>query len=281
MKKLTGFLMAFLLLAVTILAVAVCYLYQRYGAEHAAAPAFSQEPSRPGQSDDNATSETEAPEENGASRQEAEAKSEITGLRCSVQLGTLELVEGEAFGVSELSGNTCEAYIEDGVYVVTGSAAYENHLVVTVPAEYLFQSVELSVTGGALTAEGLHTNELTTNCDKGSIYYSGYLEETARVEQFQGKTTLELAGSEEDFNYELEYELGHIELGGEAYAGMHGDVPIDCGADKTIQVQCRMGSVSLLFLSVPDRKFPIQAAGKRKNTRMPGGLVPLDACVLL
>ena len=54
---------------------------------------------------------------------------------------------------------------------------------VTVPAGYCFEQVRLSVTGGSLSAAGLHTQELVTDCDKGAVFYSGSLDKDAQVEQ--------------------------------------------------------------------------------------------------
>ena len=167
----------------------------------------------------------------------------ITRLSCSVSAGALEITEGEAFSVSEGG----RAYVEDGTYVVEEAETWTKHISVTVPAGYCFEQVHLSVTGGSLSAAGLHTQELVTDCDKGAVFYSGSLDKDAQVEQKKGETTLDLTGSRSDFNYELVYILGHIGLDGDAYAGKYGEIPIDNGMDRTVRVQCTMGSVSLLF----------------------------------
>ena len=178
------------------------------------------------------------------------AEEEITGLHCSIQLGSLEVTAGEDFGVSELNGSGYEAYIEDGIYVVNGSMTRENHIVVTVPADFLFQTVALTVNGGVLNVQNIHTQTLLTNCDKGGLHFSGSVEGDAEIQHLHGETALTLQGTQTDFNYELDYELGHIGVGKKQYAGANGGESVDNQSDKTMRIHCTMGSVSVLFSDI-------------------------------
>ena len=197
------------------------------------------------------TESSDVPENDNSNRQvESEAagpEDEITGLRCSVQLGALVIVEGGEFHVSELNGSDYEAYIENSTYIVKGSTTHDNHIVVTVPADFQFENIELAVTGGVLTAENITTRNLYTNCDKGAINYSGYVDAGAEIEQFQGKTVLNIDGEQTDYNYNLDVNMGHIGIGEQQYAGPDQYQSIDNSAEKTIAAYCTMGSISILF----------------------------------
>lgn len=226
MNKSTKFLIALLLIAVIFLSIAAgCFFLSRAGGQ----------PAEPASSCAVSSAQTES------------AEGGVTGLRCSVQLGTLNIVEGEAFHVSAGNGSDYEAYIENGTYIVNGSKTYDNHIVVTVPKEFQFETVELVAAGGALTAENLNTQNLYTNCNRGTISYSGSASAGAEIQQLQGKTVLTMDGRQADYNYSLDLDLGHIGIGDQEYAGPHQDQSIDNSAEKTIDASCTMGSIRILF----------------------------------
>ena len=175
-----------------------------------------------------------------------EVEASVTELRCSAELGALNIVEGAEFGLSEDSSD-CEAYIEDNAYVVSASTTHDAPIVVTVPEGMTFERVTLSASGGNLTVEGIDTRALSTDCAQGSIYYSGRLDGDADVEHLQGQTVLQLEGKSSEFNFELEYSLGHIQVDDLSLGGPRGSQSIDNGSEKTIHVYCTMGDVSVLF----------------------------------
>lgn len=233
MKKLTGFVIIFLLVAVLFLSIAVGYLLWKDAgsASGESIPSLttssvqtesSEVPESENSSESNAeAAESEAVESKTVETETAETEAEITGLRCSVQSGTLNIVEGEDFNISELNGSDYEAYTENGIYIVSGSTTHDNHIVITIPEDFQFETVELIVTGGALTAENINTQNLKTNCDQGVINYSGSVNVGAEVQQFQGKTVLNMDGKRTDYNYSLDLDLGHIGIDETQYAGPH------------------------------------------------------------
>lgn len=248
MKKLTGLVMTILMISVMILSAAVIHLYQQNEKDN---PIAAENSISPSQEESNSSVELEsiAEEETLPSfSQENDGKtSDVTKLCCSIQLGTLDIVTGDAFHVTELNGNDYQAYIEDANYIITGSTTYDNHIVVTVPEDYSFESVTLTAMGGVITATGIHTQELLTSCDKGVINYSGTIDKNGNVEQLHGKTVLNLEQKQSDFDYEIHYTSGHVNISEEVYAGINGTQTIDNNAEKTLLVHSTMGSVSVLF----------------------------------
>ena len=244
MKKSKSFLILFSLTAAIFLSATGGCQFAK-DADALSAGSISSQTTSPLQTESSEVSESGNSRESDA--ETAEPENEITGLRCSVQLGTLHIVEGEDFQVSEFNGSDYEAYVENGIYIVNGSTAHDNHMEVTIPKDFQFETVELTVAGGALTAENISTQNLQTSCDKGVIDYSGSVDGGAEVLQFQGKTVLNLNGIQTDYNYNLDLDLGHIGIGDEQYAGPHQNQSIDNSAEKAIDASCAMGSISILF----------------------------------
>lgn len=176
-----------------------------------------------------------------------EKEEEIQSLRCSVTKGVLTIVPGDAFGASDGGGNSFTAYTEDGVYVVEGDSTADSQITVTVPQDTVLSSISLRVSGGTLTASGIAAEALDTSCSDGTLEFSGKVTGGAEISHQRGKTVLTLEGKPDDYNYELEYDLGHIGIGEQQFAGAGGSRTLDNGADRTIRIQCAMGSVSLLF----------------------------------
>lgn len=246
MKKWTGILIVFLLVIVAVLAAAVWQLYQKLGAASISEiPTFSVSAAPAGQSAADGPQPLPSPTQTSSGA--ANSGDTITDLNCSVSLGALEIVEGTGFGVSEQSGSGYEAYVDGSTYVVSGSTTSDGHIVVTVPDDFRFQTVTLTVNGGALSAEDVDTQTLITHCDKGSLHFSGGVADSAQVEHLYGETLLTLDGKSLDYNYALSYDLGHIGIGERQYAGRSGSESIDNGAGKEIDIHCSMGSVSVLF----------------------------------
>lgn len=244
MKKLTCFIIGFLLVAVVVLSVAVGYLFTEENGELSVGPIPSPATSSA------QTEPSEVLENEGSNKFEDSSivpKDEITGLRCSVELGALDVIEGEDFDVSALDIGDYTVQIENGTYIVNGSAVHDNHIIVTIPKDFQFQEVELLVTGGTLTAEGVDTQNLHVNCNKGAIEYSGSVDAGAEIQQLHGKTVINIDGKQTDYNYSLDIDLGHIGIDDQQYAGTHQHQDIDNQAEKSISACCTMGSVSILF----------------------------------
>lgn len=235
MEKFRNVLTVFLLIAVVLLGAAVFRLYQRDGSPSVSAS----DPSVPSVSDAGTdTDESKAPAQEEATTAE---------LRCTVELGALKVIRGETFGISEGSTSDCETSLEDGVYTVSVNAAHGAPVVVTVPEDVYFSASALTVSGGSLTVEDLDVEDLSATCEQGSLQFSGRVDGDVEVEHLQGETALHLEGSASDFNHEISYEMGHVQVGAQSYSGAKGSQSVDNGAEKTLRVHCTMGDVGVVF----------------------------------
>lgn len=244
MSKINNILIAFLLVAVVILGGAVAVLYQR---DSAGTETSAEETNQSGAAAAGSESgdEAQSAAENGnASSGEAELGKE---LRCSVQLGALKIVAGEKFGVLEGNADDCQTALEDGVYTISSNTTHSEPIVVSVPEGIRLERAVFTVSGGTLTVENLDVQDLEATCEQGALQFSGRVEGNAEVEHLQGETALQLEGSPSDFNYEISYELGHVQIGEQSYAGAKGSQSIDNHSENTIRVHCAMGSVGIVF----------------------------------
>lgn len=235
MKKLTMVwisLTVILLIAVAALGAAVFHLYQQQGSAAAGSSAVSP------------AEQVSAADSEGASAPDATVPA---ALDCSVTQGALRLEEGDAFGLSDTGSSDCQVRWEDGVYFLSVRTTQDAPIVLTVPRGTQFDSISLTVSGGTLSAENLCTQTLSASCQQGTLQYAGQVLSSAEVEHLQGETSLQLAGSPSDFNYDLTYDLGHIAIGNQSYAGARGSRTIDYGSPKNIRIHCSMGSVAVLF----------------------------------
>lgn len=234
MEKFRNILTVVLLIAVVLLGAAVFRLYQRDDSPSVSAS----DPSAPSVTNAGTDGESKAP---------VQEKATTAELRCTVELGALKVIRGEAFGISEGSTSDCETSLEDGVYTVSVSAAHGAPVVVTVPEDVYFATSDLTVSGGNLTVEDLDVEDLSATCEQGSLQFSGRVDGDVEVEHLQGETALKLEGSASDFNHEISYEMGHVQVGTQSYSGAKGSQSVDNGAEKTLRVHCSMGDVGVVF----------------------------------
>lgn len=228
---------AILAIAVLALGAAVVRLYQQQGSVPEAGTVVS------------AVSNPDGPASAAASETAASVPGITvpTALQCSVEQGALRLEAGDTFGLSDTGSSDCQVRWEDGVYFLSVRTTQDAPIVLTFPRGTQFDSVSLTVSGGTLSADGLCAQTLSASCQQGTLQYAGQVLSSAEVEHLQGETTLQLEGSVSDFNYDLTYDLGHIAIGSQSFAGARGSRTIDNGSAKNIRVHCSMGSVAVLF----------------------------------
>lgn len=62
-----------------------------------------------------------------------------------------------------------------------------------------------------------------------------------------GNLTFELTGKETDFNYDIQCVSGNVVVGEKEYSGLAQEQSINNNATKTMEVECAMGNVEILF----------------------------------
>lgn len=229
------------------------------GGETAAPASPGGEDSAPTQTEEAAASvQEEAPEEQ---REQA-----FTSMELEITRGTLYIRAGEEFSLTRHGG-------EDVDYEIDGDTLYfENDYtgdtVLTLPEEESYDTLRLTVADGHVYAErplalrifGLEekrgevtmedlsvTESSDVQIGQGTAFLSGDLGQSAAVSCREGHLSLELPFAQSACNYELDVSEGNLSLGGETFHGRSTSKTIDNGGDRTLELTCSRGDVSVQF----------------------------------
>ena len=121
-------------------------------------------------------------------------------------------------------------------------------LVIYLPEGYRFDEVEMEY--GAANAEIDELNAKSLKIKSGA---SGCSVKNADVEELEveagaGSVTLDLEGTEDSYNYELDSSAGSIQIGDDQeYGGLSTEKSIDNGSKRTIEISNGAGSVEIRF----------------------------------
>jgi hypothetical protein len=58
---------------------------------------------------------------------------------------------------------------------------------------------------------------------------------------------LQLAGAENDYNYEISCGVGQVKIGSTSYSGLGNSQEVDNGASRKMEIDCGIGEVVLSF----------------------------------
>lgn len=137
----------------------------------------------------------------------------------------------------------------------------------TVEAEYKFQArnIDLELGAGELVAAAFLAEEsfkaevgagnleiaefsaekLKVDCGVGNAELKGTVAEKVDADCGVGNLTLILAGSESDYNYEIDCGIGEVQINNDFYSGLSEQKNIDNDADKDIQLDCGVGKLKV------------------------------------
>lgn len=107
--------------------------------------------------------------------------------------------------------------------------------------------LELELGAGTLSANEMNTGNTSLSVGMGSMDFDGTITGNLDAETGMGQLNLQLTGSEEDHNYEIECAAGKVEIGNYSSSGLVDDKKINHGASTTYEIECGMGSVTIQF----------------------------------
>ena len=196
------------------------------------------------------------------------------GLRCEVKKGILTIEENDSihtlldwkgdetpYVVVTLPGKVIEEGLLQSVQISVGAGN-------VVAKSLVSKSVQVDVDAGAFACEGLWVRGhcdidvdagsvtiengcveegLQIDIDAGQISYGGVLQCDWQVEVDAGSVTMDLDGSLMDHNYQIQYDLGQVQVGDRVYDGLSDTVNLKHGASNHAQIQCSMGQVNISF----------------------------------
>ena len=140
-------------------------------------------------------------------------------------------------------------------------------LVIYLPKDYKFDQVDmeygaanaeidelnaksLKIKSGAsgCSVKNADVEELEVEAGAGSVDFSGTVKQDTEIECGAGSVTLDLEGTEDSYNYELDSSAGSIQIGDDQeYGGLSAEKSIDNGSKRTIEISNGAGSVEIRF----------------------------------
>lgn len=140
-------------------------------------------------------------------------------------------------------------------------------LVIYLPEGYRFDEVEmeygaskaeiselnarsLKIKSGAsgCSVKDADVEELEVEAGAGSVDFYGTVKKDTEIECGAGSVTLNLEGTEESYNYELDSSAGSIRIGDDQeYGGLSAEKTIDNGSERKIEISNGAGSVEIRF----------------------------------
>lgn len=100
---------------------------------------------------------------------------------------------------------------------------------------------------GQITLEDCSIRDGKMDVGMGAINYTGSISGNLDVDCSMGSTNLNLSGSLNDHNYDLECSMGEIQIGSHEYSGMDKEKTINNGADSNFVLECSMGNIEIEF----------------------------------
>ncbi len=108
-------------------------------------------------------------------------------------------------------------------------------------------SLKVSVGLGEILIDNVHVNKLDANVDMGHLYIAGSVQQKIDAECAMGSLELEIAGSQKDFNYDLECGMGNLQFGEKSLSGVAQEEHVNNNAVKSMDIKCAMGNVEIRF----------------------------------
>lgn len=138
---------------------------------------------------------------------------------------------------------------------------------IIIPANVLFDEVDLEVAGGILTVDQISANKLSLEvqggklevlsgragqlkgeCQAGELVYEGQAWWEMEAECQAGAIRYLIEGREEDFNYEIDTSLGKITISGTGVEELRKETILtNPGATKRAELECEAGAIEIDF----------------------------------
>ena len=112
-----------------------------------------------------------------------------------------------------------------------------------------FEAEELTFDIGAGSAEFSDAviGKGTYNIGVGGLDFSGEITGDTTIECGMGSVSMDLAGRQEDYNYDVTCSMGSVSIGKSEIEGFTGSRVMDNDSDITFDITCNMGSVEMDF----------------------------------
>lgn len=230
----------------------------------------------------------------GGTKEFSVSDNHISSIDIAVGGGEVNILEGNSdqIKICTENGFGTQYAIDNGTLMIKEENdwfefAHDHDVIVYLPSDVIFESINLAVGGGEVEASTLKAKEVNMNIGAGEAYVQNLIAQEFIANVGAGEITIDhgdvakdvevnvgmgemefcgFAGGNldlkcgmgdiqfltkgmryEDFNYDIKCAAGNIDLNGSSYAGMAFKRTIDNGSSRKVIIDCGMGNVTVEF----------------------------------
>ena len=158
------------------------------------------------------------------------------------------LQEDSEKDISVHSEGNYNIYLKNDVLYIKAKNEMGSHkLVLKIPSDFQFESVEIEAGASAVEIESLDTKVLDVEIGAGDIIIDQLEIQKCELSVGMGNAEIKLLGDKDDYNYEIECGAGNVEIGDESFGGLASERHINNHANASIEIECGMGNVTIEF----------------------------------
>lgn len=110
------------------------------------------------------------------------------------------------------------------------------------------EELTLNVGAGEYKLEGVSvTEDMSLKLGMGNAEINGEIKGNMSVDCGMGSVDMRLAGSEDDHAYDVDCNMGNVEVGRKKLTGFSGSREWNSGRDSVYEIECSMGNVTISF----------------------------------
>ncbi len=137
---------------------------------------------------------------------------------------------------------------------------------ISVPQRTYFEKISVDALAGLIEIEGVEAGEISASADAGQVILTSFWTERLEADCGAGQIILEgevtdlaaidcdlgeiqctLPGSLDDYDYEIDCDLGDVVIDGESYSSFYNKMKADNGSGCRIKADCNMGTIEFMF----------------------------------
>lgn len=108
-------------------------------------------------------------------------------------------------------------------------------------------SLDVEAGAGEVCLYQVSAQKADVEIGMGTAVLQGSVSREVSVDCGMGTAELTLSGKETDYNYEIDCDLGIIEVAGKDYSSLDRTSKVNNGAAGKCSLECSMGRISLMF----------------------------------
>lgn len=185
------------------------------------------------------------------------ASGSIQKIEMELNFAVLHIYTGEEGSDIRLSGRNGRDYFkawQDGdTLEIQDTRTYAQQkqeqaleLELWIPARS-FEKIDLDLGASDVNIEELKADRLKIDLGAGIVEAGQVDADEVELDCGIGTLALTVAGSETDYNYRMDCGIGTLMLGDRSYSGLGGEQTVDNHAEKTIDADCGIGTLTINF----------------------------------